>query len=324
MMGELSPLAQPLPEDDDIEHEGEKMQEKVAVIEKEPAADEAHAETTDQTKTSETMQNAENKTELSSEPDEKPVEQNGTSSKKREKLKRLNGLVIPSDLESCAPTAKQIKLDNDSELADKEIEDLLKNKMEVKSPVESPQTEGSITSGDFSSCSSSDVKLKADEVKNMEAETASSELKPTNKEERSDSPNLSSSDKSDTKDKKDNHKVQKSAEKKNNERRHKRRSRGRRDKRKHRLNSGNESTGSDVPPSPGPSSSPFCRPSPGRPRITFDQDLGELDMSNSSVLKYNTASLGHYKMMKQLMKVQGSSNIFNFFKKVQKCICSIM
>ena len=268
---ELSPLTKPVA-DDDAEHENsEKTEETVEVIKSEPETYNADNETKANTDISETPKDIEDKTEVNSNLSEMHVEDSVTTNRKREKLNRVNGLIIPSDLDALAPSGKLIRLDKDSELADKEIENLLKDNTQVKSPVESPQTEGSITSGDFSSCSNSEVKLKPDEVGRIIAESTLSELKSV-KEERSESP-MSSLDNSDGKDKKESSKVFKSGDRKNCERHHKRH-RSRREKRKHRLNSGNESTGSDVPPSPGPSCSPFCKPSPSRPRITFDQDLG--------------------------------------------------
>ena len=207
---------------------------------------------------------------------------NHSSGKRKDKHKRVvNGLVRSlrspetvvkdsEDTKGLCPESKKIKLEHESTMQDTEVAQIMSDGPSISTPSQPQQTKGTPTAVETVSNSSEEMKptVVNDALTSSSGQCSYHEEKVNTPVENS---SMDSNVKSSELDKKEK---DCKMEKKNAEHHH-RKHKKRKEKKKHRHASGNDSTGSDAPGSPMYNQPSGVFPSPRRPRISFDMDLGE-------------------------------------------------
>ena len=207
---------------------------------------------------------------------------NNSSGKRKDKHKRVvNGLVRSlrspetvvkdsEDTKGLCPEPKKIKLEHESTMQDTEVAQIMSDGTSASTPSQPPQTKGIPTAVENVSNSSEEMKPSV-----VSDALASSSGQCSYHEEKVNTPVENSSIDSNVKSSELDKKEKDSKMEKKNAEHHHRKHKKRKDKKKHRHASGNDSTGSDAPGSPMYNQPSGVFPSPRRPRISFDMDLGE-------------------------------------------------
>ena len=210
------------------------------------------------------------------------ISSNSNGRRKDKNKRTINGLIkgvsslerVNKDSKDETETvteAKKIKLENEKNSQSKEVEDILRVDTLAKMPNVPPQTQGTATTMEtVSESSSEDIKQECTN------ESASSESSHFDDVRTFDGP-VDHSLHRDTNEKVHelNSKEKEIKSEKKNSEQHHRKHKKRKERKKNRHASGNDSTGSDAPGSPGYSHSQGSFSSPRRPRICFDMDLGK-------------------------------------------------
>lgn len=203
-----------------------------------------------------------------------------SNGKRKDKSKRtINGLVkervnkdSKESLVETVTEAKKIKLENENNLQSKEVEEILRGDTVAKMPNLPLQTQGTATAMETILASSSgEIKQ---ECTNESTSSGSSQCDDVGTFDRpvDHSPHRDGDEKSHELNSKEK---EMKSEKKNSEQHH-RKHKKRKERKKHHHASGNDSTGSDAPGSPGYNQSQGPFSSPRRPRICFDMDLEQI------------------------------------------------
>lgn len=207
---------------------------------------------------------------------------NNSSGKRKDKHKRVvNGLVRSlrspetvvkdsEDTKGLCPEPKKIKLEHESTMQDTEVAQIMSDGTSISTPSQPPQTKGTPTAVETVSNSSEEMKPSV-----VNDALASSSGQCSYHEEKGNTPVETSSVDSNVKSSEHDKKEKDSKMEKKNCEHHHRKHKKRKEKKKHRHTSGNDSTGSDAPGSPMYNQPSGVFPSPRRPRISFDMDLGE-------------------------------------------------
>lgn len=274
---DVSNQVQPIPETIPEETENRSLEEKDTAVTNNESMVDPKMDTVcfENGVPSEMQSNAEQESEH--------ISSNSNGRRKDKNKRTINGLIkgvsslerVNKDSKDETETvteAKKIKLENEKNSQSKEVEDTLRVDTLAKMPNVPPQTQGTATTMEtVSESSSEDIKQECTN------ESASSESSHFDDVRTFDGP-VDHSLHRDTNEKAHelNSKEKEIKSEKKNSEQHHRKHKKRKERKKNRHASGNDSTGSDAPGSPGYSHSQGSFSSPRRPRICFDMDLEQI------------------------------------------------